>query len=129
MLLFLTEIKSNFINLKLRERLYLFLIFIDSFLLIIFGKEYSKLVVIYHLHLHDIFYILIFSFSLFFSYKIRLRLIELLIIISIIYLIISSFFHINKENALYFTIRQFMIYGYIALTYFIIRPIFSFKKV
>lgn len=128
MLLFLTEIKSNFINLKLSERLYLFLIFIDSFLLILFGKEYSKLEVIYHLHLHDVFYILIFIFSLFFSYKIRFRLIELLITISIIYLIISLFFHINKENALYFTIRQFMIYGYIAITYFIIRPIFSFKK-
>src|SRR5690606_33101325 len=116
-----------FSSLKIGEKVFLILFLLNFLFLLFFGREYSKLQLTDTFYVQDTFYGLITLSSFFFKSSLRLKSIEVLIVISLLYLVFSLINYTPEVPlALYF--RQYMIFGYMAGTYFIVKAIFNFKN-
>lgn len=119
----------NLKQLRLIETIFIIVLFVDMFCLVVFGKAYSKYQVFSYIHLHDLILISIFLFSALAKRDFKLPLFEVFIAICLIYLVASVVLNNTTTNEnLYYTIRQFMLFGYAIITYFIVSHIFSIKK-
>lgn len=105
------------------ERGLVFGVLIHLILLLLLGKTYTKTVVYSQLHLHDMVLVGLFAFSLLFKSTWRIKGIEILIGASLVYLVLSYVFQLNELQMNHLYIRQFMIFGYLALTYFVVKAI------
>lgn len=109
------------------------LLIIDFLLLIIFGKTYSKLEIFeFGFHAHDLFLLILALFCAFkFNFKLnRIDAIEIVLGLSIVYLIVAFWkidFNFNSPKTFYI-IRQYAIVGYIGIFYVITKFLFEEKK-
>lgn len=100
---------------------------LDFLALLIFGELYSKYAVYEIINLHSLILVLIAIVSLIFINKSSYRVIssELLIALSVLYLLYS---YVKLPNNVYYIIRQFMIFGYAILIYIITKNLYSYRK-
>lgn len=114
-----------FINKENLKAGILFIFAIDTILLLIFGKTYSKFLLIQpFFHLHDL-VLLGLAFISIISFKFnrnRLKSIDLISLASLIYLV-YSIVHLEYVNRLnwYYVLRQFMIFGYMIFVYLVLK--------
>jgi hypothetical protein len=112
-----------------------FIFLLDLVALALFGKSYTThLLIPPFVHSHDFVLSLIFGISLIFILKnkeeYRVKSVEILFGIAILYLMISVFKIRNSFNdQIYYVIRQFMVFGYAILMYVIIRQFYMFKDI
>jgi len=112
-----------------------FLLLFDLAALALLGKAYTThLLIPPFVHSHDFILFLIFGISLLFIFKskdqFRVKSVEILFGIAIIYLMISLFKTRNNVNdQIYYVIRQFMVFGYAIVIYVIIRQFYMFKDI
>lgn len=112
-----------------------FLFLLDLAALALFGKSYTThLLISPFVHSHDFVLSLIFIISLIFILKnrdeYRVKSVEILFGIAILYLMISVFkIRNNFNDQIYYVIRQFMVFGYAVLMYVIIRQFYMFKDI
>lgn len=90
-------------------------------LLLLLGKTYTKTAVYSHIYLHDLLLVVLSGFSMFFKSTGRIKSIEILIGASVFYLILSFVFQVNELQMNHLYLRQFMVFGYLMLTYFVIK--------
>ena len=109
------------------------LLIIDFVLLIIFGKTYSKLEIFeFGFHAHDLFLLILAFFCAFkFNFKQnRIYSIEIVLGLSIVYLIVS-FWNIDfnfTSPKIFYIVRQYAIVGYIGIFYVISKFLFEGKE-
>lgn len=109
------------------------LLIIDFVLLIIFGKTYSKLEIFeFGFHAHDLFLLILAFFCAFkFNFKQnRIYSIEIVLGLSIVYLIVS-FWNIDfnfTSPKIFYIVRQYAIVGYIGIFYVISKFLFEEKE-
>ena len=97
------------------------------FILLFFGKTFTKIPVFSSLFLYDFLLIIIFGLSFFkIKRKLQLPIIIIPIIISVLYFIISIMKHYNTEH-LTFVIRQYATFIYIIIAYFLANKFFTSK--
>ena len=102
-----------------------FLLALDLVLLVLLGKNYTKLVLIEpFFYAHDVVLMLMVVLCIpYFKFTKRIKSIELLFLTAIVYLIYSFFSH-GLENA-EIILRQFMIFGYGICLYVIMNNVFT----
>ncbi|PVW15133.1 hypothetical protein [Marixanthomonas spongiae] len=120
--------KANYLSLTLKEKAFIGLILIDLLLLLFLGRAYTKSAFYSHLYYHDVILLVTFLFSITFKSGFRLKSIEILGLISLIYLGISIIFKFHPEGDLYIYLRQFMVFGYLIQSYFIFRAVAGLKN-
>jgi hypothetical protein len=116
-----------FSSLKIGEKVFLILFLLNFLFLLFFGSDYSKLPLTNMLYVQDTCFGLIALSSFLFMPSLRLKSIEALIVISLFYLVFSLIRY-NPEVPLTLYFRQYMIFGYMAGSYFIVKAIFNFKN-
>lgn len=119
--------KVDYQSLSLKEKIFIGLIVLDLLLLLFLGRVYTKNSFYSHLYFHDTILFATFFFSLTFKSGFRLKSIELLGIISLVYLAISILFEFNPNGDLYVYLRQFMTFGYLIQCYFIFKAVAGIK--
>ncbi len=108
-----------------------FLFLLDCLLQICFGETYSKFILFKpFFYSHEAILLFVSIGSIFAIKKKGNRIIgiEILFGLAILYLFISLL-SINKEVDVYYVFRQFMIFGYGILIYFIIKKFYTFEEV
>jgi len=110
----------------------IFLLVLDFILLILFGKTYTKYLILSpYFYLHDVLLIIITLLCLvgFNFKKSRIFSIEILSLIGILYLIFS-FIKIDFDiyTGGYYILRQFVVFGYLISFYIIIKRVFALKE-
>ncbi|MAO09982.1 MAG: hypothetical protein CMC07_03605 [Flavobacteriaceae bacterium] len=120
--------KANYLSLTLKEKAFIGLIILDLLLLLFLGRAYTKSAFYSHLYYHDVILLITFLFSFTFKSGFRLKPIELLSLIALIYLAISIVFKFHPEGNLYIYLRQFMVFGYLIQSYFIFRAVAGLKN-
>jgi len=118
----------NFQNLKSEEKYFFSLIILDTLLLTFLGKQYTKFEILGHVHAHDLFLAFIFTASFWFKPRMKIKHVELLLAIALLYLLLSVPRALRLQDGWYVVVRQYMIYGYLMIGYFIIRAISSYKN-
>ncbi len=124
----LNTFKTNVVALNVKERAFIFLMVFHFLALLFFGKSYTKTEIIPFLYLHDIALGFLFVFSLFFKSQQRIKPVELLLLFAVLYLVVSFVFEFNEEGLWYIYLRQFMLFGYLGLTYTIAKALLGFKN-
>ncbi len=117
-----------FFSLNNKEKLYFLSVFIYFLFLLFLGKYYTKAEILPNVFIHDVCLGLVFVASFFFKSSLRLKFVELLVLLSIIYLFGSFLIGLNVDGSWVIYIRQFMIFGYLGITYFIVRTIAGFEN-
>ncbi len=118
-------------NCKNNKWICFFLLFVimDSILLLFLGRAYSKFELIQHIYLHDLvnFITVLVALPILFDRNNRIISIEILSLLALFYLVISLWNNnvFQDTQALYITIRQFMLFGYMITSYIIIKKIAS----
>lgn len=116
-----------FSSLKIGEKVFLILFLVNFLFLLFLGKEYSKLQLTNTFYIQDVFFGLIALSSFLFRSSYRLKSIEVLIALSLLYLVFSLI-NFNPEVPIMLYFRQYMIFGYMAGSYFIVKAIINFKN-
>jgi hypothetical protein len=124
----LNSLKTNALSLSVKEKAFIFLVLFHFLALLFFGKTYTKMEIVPFLHLHDVLFGLMFVFSLFFKSQERIKPIELLLLFALSYLVVSFAFGFNEEGLWHIYLRQFMLFGYLSLSYFVIKAIMGLKN-
>jgi hypothetical protein len=120
--------KANYSSLTLKEKAFIGLIVLDLMLLLFVGRDYTRNSFYSYLYYHDVILFVTFIFSLTFKSGFRLKSIELLGLISLVYLAVSIVLKLHPEGDMYVYIRQFMVFGYLIQSYFIFKALAGFKN-
>ncbi|SDE47792.1 hypothetical protein [Ulvibacter litoralis] len=124
----LDSFKANYLSLTLKEKTFVGLIVLDLLLLLFLGRAYTKSAFYPNLYCHDVVLLITFLFSLTFKSDFRVKAIEIVGLISLIYLGISIIFKFHPEGNLYIYLRQFMVFGYLIQSYFIFKAVAGLKN-
>lgn len=128
MLVSISSVLKKVNSLSLSQKMLIYGFMGNLTALLFFGKEYSKLEIAPSLFLNEAVNFLLLTYSFFFKSINRLKPIEILIVFSLIHLFISFINPSEIAQLGYVEIRQFMLFGYLTVGYFVIKAIYGFNE-
>jgi len=123
----------NLISNRALSRCLFFIVIIDTFLLLLFGKSYSKFLLIQpFFYVHDLILIITAIIALVsFNFVVnRIKSVDIFALVAAFYLL-CSIIYLNHYNELqwYYLLRQFMVFGYMVSIYLILKHITHYEKI